>query len=247
MNRLAKCPRRHRHDHRHASNATMICRLASIAAAITISLSMLIAIPSMAFIISSSTSRTSDNIYRFDRGYHSPVLFGSTLENDNANHCTHDFASPEMPKTPNSQNNEAIEEAMPSDIIGNDSPIIDSIARRHLVFSLLASSSLVPFAVRAISTAVSATDTDSFEISSSSTSSTTLVGSSGSNNEPIKVLKPPLDKRLYETYTLPNGLKVLLCSDPSSTAAAVGMNVHVGACSDPVEIPGLVSDWSNML
>lgn len=34
---------------------------------------------------------------------------------------------------------------------------------------------------------------------------------------------------------------MLLCSDPASTAAAVGMNVHVGACSDPVEIPGLVS------
>jgi secreted Zn-dependent insulinase-like peptidase len=55
------------------------------------------------------------------------------------------------------------------------------------------------------------------------------------------VIRPPLDKRQYETYTLPNGLKVLLCSDPTSTAAAVGMNVHVGACSDPVDIPGLVS------
>lgn len=70
-----------------------------------------------------------------------------------------------------------------------------------------------------------------------STSSSTTISD---KSETIRVLRPPLDKRQYETYTLPNGLKVLLCSDPTSTAAAVGMNVHVGACSDPVEIPGLV-------
>lgn len=56
-----------------------------------------------------------------------------------------------------------------------------------------------------------------------------------------------MDKRKYETYELPNGLKVLLCSDPTSTSAAVGMNVHVGACSDPPEIPGLAHFCEHML
>jgi hypothetical protein len=53
------------------------------------------------------------------------------------------------------------------------------------------------------------------------------------------VIKPPLDDREYLSYTLPNGLRVLLCSDPSSNEAASAMDVHVGACSDPAEVPGL--------
>lgn len=101
----------------------------------------------------------------------------------------------------------------------------DSITRRRLVFSLLATSSILP------PSALAAVNSPP-----STSSSTTITDKS----ETIRVLRPPLDKRQYETYTLPNGLKVLLCSDPTSTAAAVGMNVHVGACSDPVEIPGLV-------
>jgi len=34
-----------------------------------------------------------------------------------------------------------------------------------------------------------------------------------------------------------NGLRVLLCSDPTSTSAAAAMDVHVGACADPDEVP----------
>ena len=52
---------------------------------------------------------------------------------------------------------------------------------------------------------------------------------------------------MYDTFTLPNGLKVLLCSDPASTTSAVAMNVHVGACSDPIEIPGLAHFCEHML
>lgn len=109
---------------------------------------------------------------------------------------------------------------------------IDSRVRRHLVLSLLAtvSASSVPFAADATASNV--------DESSPPPASTT---------ELIKLLKPPLDQREYETYELPNGLKVLLCSDPTSTSAAVGMNVHVGACSDPVEIPGLAHFCEHML
>ena len=105
----------------------------------------------------------------------------------------------------------------------------DDVIRRRLVFSLLASSSLIPASALAA--------LDGYSVSSVTTSSQTI---SSIESETIRVLRPPLDKRQYETYSLPNRLKVLLCSDPTSTAAAVGMNVHVGACSDPVDIPGLV-------
>lgn len=101
----------------------------------------------------------------------------------------------------------------------------DSITRRRLILSLLATSSVLP---------VSASSTLAV-----TTSSSRLIGNNDESTS-TRVIKPPLDKRQYETYTLPNGLKVLLCSDPTTTSAAVGMNVHVGACSDPVEIPGLV-------
>ena len=117
-------------------------------------------------------------------------------------------------------------------ITNNDD--IDSRLRRHLVLSLLAtvSASAVPFAADATTT----TTTSSVETSSLTSAA-----------EVVKLLKPPLDQREYETYELPNGLKVLLCSDPTSTSAAVGMNVHVGACSDPVEIPGLAHFCEHML
>ena len=121
--------------------------------------------------------------------------------------------------------------------IANDD--IDSRMRRHLVLSLLATvsaaSAAVPFAADATTTTTSSSS--NVEASSPITSTSELV----------KLLKPPLDQRKYETYELPNGLKVLLCSDPTSTSAAVGMNVHVGACSDPVEVPGLAHFCEHML
>jgi secreted Zn-dependent insulinase-like peptidase len=55
----------------------------------------------------------------------------------------------------------------------------------------------------------------------------------------LDILKPPLDDREYVAYTLENGLRVLLCSDESSNEAAVALDVHVGACSDPAEVPGM--------
>lgn len=64
----------------------------------------------------------------------------------------------------------------------------------------------------------------------------------------VDIIKPPLDNRSYVTYTLPNGLRVLLCSDPSSSnEAAAAMDVHVGACSDPDYLPGLAHFTEHML
>ncbi|KAL7487583.1 hypothetical protein ACHAW6_013153 [Cyclotella cf. meneghiniana] len=113
--------------------------------------------------------------------------------------------------------------------------VTDSTTRRRLLFSLLlassSSSSVLPAAAAAVT----------------KDSKRTVATAAEESTHSIKILKPPLDKRVYETYTLSNGLKVLLCSDPESTTAAVGMNVHVGACSDPVDIPGLAHFCEHML
>jgi hypothetical protein len=114
----------------------------------------------------------------------------------------------------------------------------DSVARRRLVLSLLASASLSPL--------VAVADDIRVDPSSAVASTTTATPASG-NGGGAKIIKPPLDKRTYDTFVLPNGLKVLLCSDPSSTTSAVAMNVHVGACSDPVEVPGLAHFCEHML
>jgi insulysin len=67
------------------------------------------------------------------------------------------------------------------------------------------------------------------------------------DGKPVKLMLPPLDDRDFATYILPNGLRVLLCSDPSSNSAGVAMDVHVGACSDPDNVPGLAHFCEHML
>ena len=111
----------------------------------------------------------------------------------------------------------------------------DSTTRRRLVLSLLSSATFSPLAANAINTNTNPTQ-----------SSSTLV-TADISNKPVTIIKPPLDERSYSTYTLPNGSKVLLCSDPASNQGAVAMNVHVGACSDPDEIPGLAHFCEHML
>jgi insulysin len=73
------------------------------------------------------------------------------------------------------------------------------------------------------------------------------VATSAPDGPPAKIMKPPLDDRDYVTYVLGNGLRVLLCSDPSSNEAAAAMDVHVGACSDPDDVPGLAHFCEHML
>mmetsp|Transcript_36103 Transcript_36103/g.86758 ORF Transcript_36103/g.86758 Transcript_36103/m.86758 type:complete len:835 (-) Transcript_36103:4855-7359(-) len=64
----------------------------------------------------------------------------------------------------------------------------------------------------------------------------------------VDIMKPPADDREYLVDRLEeNGLRVVYCSDPSSNEAGAAMDVHVGACSDPVDIPGLAHFNEHML
>ena len=112
---------------------------------------------------------------------------------------------------------------------------IDGVRRRQLLFSMLYGSATVMTASSSANAAVAQTETK--------------IGLGGTdvllaNNNDVEIttndiLKPPKDDREYLAYTLDNGLRVLLCSDPSSNEAAACMDVHVGACSDPKEVPGM--------
>ncbi|KLT45842.1 hypothetical protein CC85DRAFT_239827 [Cutaneotrichosporon oleaginosum] len=49
---------------------------------------------------------------------------------------------------------------------------------------------------------------------------------------------PPTEDREHRYFTLPNGLEVIIVSDPKSDKAAASMDVGVGHLSDPVDLPG---------
>lgn len=117
----------------------------------------------------------------------------------------------------------------------NDAFVPVSVHRRQILFSLLAASG---------ATAAAAPGTAQAEVVLEGTAEVSFAGQEGPL---VKIMKPPLDDRDYETYTLPNGLRVLLCSDPSSNEAAAAMDVHVGACSDPDDVPGLAHFCEHML
>lgn len=113
----------------------------------------------------------------------------------------------------------------------------DDQARRQLLFTMLYGGAAAalggpPEQAEAAESAVEAT---------AATTATTIA-------PPISttILRPPKDDRDYLSYTLDNGLRVLLCSDPSSAEAAAAMDVHVGACSDPVEVPGMAHFCEHM-
>ena len=61
------------------------------------------------------------------------------------------------------------------------------------------------------------------------------------------IRKSPADEKEYRALTLPNGLRVLLASDPKADTAAAALNVRVGHFSDPNEIPGLAHFCEHML
>ena len=63
----------------------------------------------------------------------------------------------------------------------------------------------------------------------------------------IDIMKPPLDDRDYAAYIMPNHLKVILCSDPTTNEGGASMDVHVGACSDPPGVNGLAHFNEHML
>eukprot|EP00929_Paragymnodinium_shiwhaense_P114058 TRINITY_DN82380_c0_g1_i1.p1 TRINITY_DN82380_c0_g1~~TRINITY_DN82380_c0_g1_i1.p1 ORF type:complete len:1178 (-),score=331.73 TRINITY_DN82380_c0_g1_i1:149-3682(-) len=61
------------------------------------------------------------------------------------------------------------------------------------------------------------------------------------------IVKPDLDKRNYRFLTLPNGLQVLLASDPEADAAAASMSIKTGSFDDPPEYLGLAHFHEHML
>ena len=63
----------------------------------------------------------------------------------------------------------------------------------------------------------------------------------------VEIMKAPLDDRDYAVYIMPNQLKVILCSDPTSNEGGASMDVQVGACSDPPGINGLAHFNEHML
>lgn len=120
--------------------------------------------------------------------------------------------------------------------------IPESVRRRRLLISLLAAATGPSATVTATTMPVTDADDTNLLDDASSTTMATVDWST------IEVMKPPLDDRNYELMVLPsNGLRVVLCSDPSSNEAGAAMDVHVGACSDPVEVPGLAHFNEHML
>merc|ERR1712136_351235 len=63
----------------------------------------------------------------------------------------------------------------------------------------------------------------------------------------LNVEKSASDRRNYQGLKLPNGLKVMLISDPSTDKAAASLDVNVGSMSDPKDIPGLAHFCEHML
>ncbi|OQR89266.1 insulin-degrading-like enzyme, metalloprotease family M16A [Achlya hypogyna] len=56
-----------------------------------------------------------------------------------------------------------------------------------------------------------------------------------------------MDSREYGSFTLPNGLDVVVVSDPKTEQAAAAMAVGVGFLADPDDIPGLAHFCEHML
>ena len=62
-----------------------------------------------------------------------------------------------------------------------------------------------------------------------------------------QIVKSPNDDRQYESFTLPNQLKVLIISDPDTDKAAAAMDVFVGSNNDPKDREGLAHFLEHML
>jgi len=67
------------------------------------------------------------------------------------------------------------------------------------------------------------------------------------NLEQVTIIKSPNDDRQYSAMMLPNGLQVVLVSDPSLENSAASLAVGVGSAHDPVEQQGLAHYLEHML
>ncbi|PNH06712.1 Zinc-metallopeptidase, peroxisomal, partial [Tetrabaena socialis] len=61
------------------------------------------------------------------------------------------------------------------------------------------------------------------------------------------LIKPANDDHTYRHLVLPNRLRVLLVSDPTTDKAGAAMDVAVGSLSDPDSFPGLAHFTEHML
>jgi len=71
-----------------------------------------------------------------------------------------------------------------------------------------------------------------------------VLDTNSSQNTPIK---SPNDKRDYDYFTLSNGMRVLVISDPQTDKAAAALAVGIGSVSNPPERPGLAHFLEHML
>ncbi|KAL7425090.1 metalloprotease [Cryptotrichosporon argae] len=55
---------------------------------------------------------------------------------------------------------------------------------------------------------------------------------------PVDLVLPPTEDRPHRYFVLPNGLEVIVVSDPKADKAAASMDVGVGHLSDPDNLPG---------
>lgn len=118
---------------------------------------------------------------------------------------------------------------------------LESVSRRQLLLSLLSATSVSPL-LRPLHPSFA--DDAAAVLPDTTTNTTTAPGSA---LDATTVIIPPLDDRTYHTYTLSNGLRVLLVSDPRSLEAAAAMDVHVGATSDPPTVRGIAHFCEHML
>ncbi|GFR52343.1 hypothetical protein Agub_g14888, partial [Astrephomene gubernaculifera] len=63
----------------------------------------------------------------------------------------------------------------------------------------------------------------------------------------IAITKPANDDLQYRHLVLPNNLRVMLVSDPTTDKAGAAMDVFVGSLSDPDAFPGLAHFTEHML
>ena len=121
------------------------------------------------------------------------------------------------------------------------------------------------FAVRPVSSAAAAASAASSPTSSAfalrsavpavgEADSSTAISSSATQQQQTKViatdaafLKPQPDTRQYRAITLPNGLTVLLVSDPSTDVEAGSVHINSGHFQDPPHRPGLAHFHEHML
>lgn len=61
------------------------------------------------------------------------------------------------------------------------------------------------------------------------------------------IIKSPNDSRIYESFTLDNGMEVLLASDPDLTQVAASLTVGVGQYQDPIAQQGLAHYLEHMI